>query len=66
VMKELSRQKIMIRIGDSAKTVEVGVVKLLEREGDGGKFRVAVLWENLETVLVEAATEYRIATVTFV
>lgn len=39
---------------DDTKVEDVGVVKLFEREGDGGRFLKAFLWENFETVLEQA------------
>lgn len=67
-MKELSRLEILATLAvpqlllggnwDNPERVElVGVVKLFEREGGGGKFYKAFLYENIETVLERAAAE---------
>jgi len=49
-MKEVSRKRIMAN-----SVVQVGLVKVLQRDGDGGQFHKAVLWDNFETVLEDAA-----------
>jgi len=57
-MKEISRQAILITIDASpvvSPPVQVGVIKLFAREGDGGMFYKAFLWENFETELERAA-----------
>jgi len=65
-VKELSRREIVAGVNFDRTAhsttwpdlVEVvGVVKLFEREGDGGKFYTAFLHENIETVLERAAAE---------
>lgn len=59
-MIELSRQNIIAVIpntiaGHTDSKVEVGLMRVYQREGDGGTFRKAYLYENFETVLEDAA-----------
>lgn len=59
-MIELSRQNIVAVMpstiaGHVDSRIEVGLMRVYRREGDGGTFRKAYLYENFETVLEDAA-----------
>ena len=54
-MREISKRTIVARWNYNV--ADVGTVKLFEREGDGGRFLKAHLWENFETVLENAAKQ---------